>query len=816
MTNPVNPVAYNTRGAIPFAFATVFWLPIEIGIFLIILLSASYSCLSCNPSHIVVLPFAAVTSLEIIKRSHPVSEATFRFALSIAEWLGRASRYTRDNAIRLAYSGLTTILLLYLGGQILQTAQAPLSPLDQQSTALLAGLLALATAVLALLLAGVALVLQLILTWYPANFSRAFTSNWRLVLSFLLSASSAVFAILVLRFGANQSMLNIAVALGIYLIASIPLLLALIFDFSRGDSVVSAVASSTIAFIRRTLPLPRQSFTISTLSSSSRQARLDRLEIAARVHMKGEIPSPAEALPQISVPDAFQAELKERTRHMLSACTKAIAEDQRERVLVTLGAIERISSAYTQQRKNYSSMEDQFHLFLATEFELLFTVALTNRNQQYTSDVISTVGRIALSTLDLTPTQYRPNENGIVPMYATLLRRSAIDALPLKFTNASIRAYELLGEVGERLVLQGALTTAIHSVVGDLRKAAEALSPMTGLWPSANLQGVLAALVKIHWSLYSAGLNQGHYYEFAAKEICEAYTAAITKYFSQDRDYLSALRVSGSLVGRAQAGTLVNLFCSAITLGPSSAHKARNYLMRDLADLIRVIRMGAGWSLKSAVSSDFAAGLSEIAWCCLQAREAATSPSQEARLDDLLSEILKAANGIIKSAVDVRIDSAHDLFEHISPLYAFLLRSLGSDSGANLLSAIEGLLRELMDIFSSTKGKSPGALIDRQLRNNLRLFGAWAQKIMPSSAVSEEIADVIARSYGWLPSYALPSIGRSEFESLGYPSGLFQDTWWPFPSTIWGAEEQRAVADLLNDLKNYRRYSQKVDALQSE
>jgi len=176
VTNPENPLTFNTRAAIPFAFVTVFWLPIEIGIFLIILLTGSYSCHSCKSSHIVALSFAAVILLEIIKRSHPILKATFRIALLIAAWLERASRYTRDNAIRLIYSALITILLICLGYQIPQISKDPLI-LDQQNTALLTGLLALATAIVTLLLTGVTLVLQLILTWYPANFSRAFTSN---------------------------------------------------------------------------------------------------------------------------------------------------------------------------------------------------------------------------------------------------------------------------------------------------------------------------------------------------------------------------------------------------------------------------------------------------------------------------------------------------------------------------------------------------------------------------------------------------------------------------------------------------------------
>jgi hypothetical protein len=198
VTHTDEPMAYNTRGARIFALHTLIWLPIEFGIFILVLILISSSQLNITSQLKPILPFIVVLALEFLRRSRSISESTFHLVLSIKEVIRRLMRRTLDNALALVCILLPAIFFAYVGSQSIKAIKLPLASLGDQQTSLVAGLLTLSTAILAFLAAGVALVLPLILNWYPSSFSRAFISNRFLILNFFLCICSGVFSIFIL------------------------------------------------------------------------------------------------------------------------------------------------------------------------------------------------------------------------------------------------------------------------------------------------------------------------------------------------------------------------------------------------------------------------------------------------------------------------------------------------------------------------------------------------------------------------------------------------------------------------------------------
>ena len=83
-------------------------------------------------------------------------------------------------------------------------------------------------------------------------------------------------------------------------------------------------------------------------------------------------------IPPLNVPDDVANDLKNDLRPIMSACLKAVGEDNRDVVLSCLNEITQFCSAYLNRRKNYRGMDDNLLMFIYSQLEIIFNNAIFN------------------------------------------------------------------------------------------------------------------------------------------------------------------------------------------------------------------------------------------------------------------------------------------------------------------------------------------------------------------------------------------------------------------------------------------------------
>jgi hypothetical protein len=184
-------------------------------------------------------------------------------------------------------------------------------------------------------------------------------------------------------------------------------------------------------------------------------------------------------------------------RPIFSTCYKALNDDDREVVLSCLDNLENIILSYLDKRKNYRGQEDEFLLFLNGQFEITLNIALRSYNQQYFEDINERVGLIGLKCVELSDTQIRIGENGLVFPWIEFLKSSIFKIIDFKYTSAPSKAIKSIYEIGIKLIEKNAFTTSINTVGDSLQKIGEYVSSKRGSYYAFLTQDCISGLTKM-------------------------------------------------------------------------------------------------------------------------------------------------------------------------------------------------------------------------------------------------------------------------------------------------------------------------------
>lgn len=663
-----------------------------------------------------------------------------------------------------------------------------------------------------------AIVVQNILQKYSSIYLKFILSRVIFKVLLILLPTSAIFNLLLVYFGSNDNLEKLSLFLAIYIVISVAFAVDQLIDFLSISNIVSFISMQAFGHIK-VIPDPG---TIMRKKKNKYLLLLLKIKILLYklISMKLFDRLVTTLNNDYSVLPKYKAILEDDVRPIFSTCRKALNEDDREAVLSCLDNLKDIAVKYLEKRKNYRGMEDRFLLFLNGQFEIIFNIAVGSYNQQYFEDINERVGLIALKCAELSDTQIRIGENGLVFPWIEFLKNSIWKTIDFKYTSAPPKAIKSIYKIGIKLIEKNAFTTSIRTVGDSLQKIGENTSSKPGPFYALLTQNCISGLIIMLKSFLGKIIKRrGKYNETEVKSLCTIIVSIMNNALNSKLDNVSYLTIPTALVGSSFIYENISSIISDV-LKQKCSDKNKEYLFKNIG---YIIDCQGEISRKAIVKNkghldDYLMFFSEIIYhfsiylSNFNDNFETTNPLVlriRKELSNLMNKLLE--NIIVIYNLYLTTDSFINIF-YISPVFAFLTYFADKEKSSKLLLEKRNLfISQLLSMYTGPKAKD---IKDKEKRKNLyryiKLFGAWIDR-SKSNLVKKDIITVLANEYEEFRQETYHKL-ISQLEILGYPRGDLGD-WNIYISKYWIKDKWKVsdeLSDKLNNYKNYKLYDRKI------
>jgi hypothetical protein len=663
-----------------------------------------------------------------------------------------------------------------------------------------------------------AIVIQNILQKYSSNYLKVILSRVIFKILLVLLPISVIFNLLLLYYGSNKNLEKFSLFLAIYIVISVSFAIVQLIDFLSISNIVSFISTQAFNHINK-ISDP------GIIKIEEKKKHLPfLLKIKAlfyKLTSKKSFFILMESLANnISVPQKNIEILGNDVRPIFSTCHKALNDDDREVVLSCLDNLKNIILSYLDKRKNYRGMEDNFLLFLNGQFEITLNIAVRSYNQQYLEDIIKRVDSIAIKCVELTDTQIRIGENGLVFTWIEFLKNSIWKTMYLKHTSAPPLAIESIYKVGIGLIEKDAFKTSIYSVGNSLEEIGTNTSRVPGPFHALLTQRCIYGLLKMSEDFLRKIIDEGKMFSGReVKGLCGMISTIMDNAFSSNLDFMSYSTIQAPLSYSIENDNIS--FVIYAVLNQECDDKNKIYLFKCL---IYINECLSKISKKAIINNkgrldEYLMVFSEIMYH--YSKYLSNFNDHFDTKDYLILEIRKELSNLMNKLVEnitniykiyLPCDSFMSLF-HISPVFAFLTYFADDKKSSKLLLEARNMfITQLLNIYKELKQKDVTDKYNRgYLYRYIKLFGAWINKLKNNS-INKDIIRVLANEYEEV-RYEKGILFESEMQNLGYPGGDIGGEWYIFPSKYW-VNDQWKITNELNDKSNnylnYHLYDEKI------
>ncbi len=679
--------------------------------------------------------------------------------------------------------------------------------------------IAIISGILAIFFTLSAVVIQNILQKYSSNFLKVILNGVIFKVLLILLPISVIFNLLLLHFGSTENLEKFSLSLAIYIVISVTLAIIQLIDFLNISNIVSFISIKVFKHINKI-------FDPGIINKKEKKKYLPfslkiKIFLYKLISKKSLINLARSLVNDISVAQKDIEILENDIRPIFSTCHKALADDDREVVLSCLDNLRNIVLSYLDKRKNYRGMEDNFLLFLNGQFEITLNIAIRSYNQQYLEDIIKRVDSIAIKCVELTDTQIRIGENGLVFTWIEFLKNSIWKTMYLKHTSAPPLAIESIYKVGIGLIEKDAFKTSIYSVGNSLEEIGTKTSRVPGPFHALLTQRCIYGLLKMSEGFLGKIINEGKIFSGReVKSLCEKIAIIMSNALNSKLDFLSYPTIHAPLVGSLWRDENIS---SVIydALNQECNDKNKEYLFKNIFYIVECLGV---ISRKAIVKNkghldNYLIAFSEIIYhfsiylsnfndnfettghLVLGIRK---------ELSNLMNKLLENIIGIYNLYLST--DSFIDLFD-LSPVFAFLTYFADKEKSSKLLLETRNLFISQL-LYMCTEFK-PKDIKNKHNKKNLyryiKLFGAWINR-SKNNSIKKDIIRVLANEYEEF-RHETHHTFSSPLETLGYPGGDIGGEWYIYPSEYW-VNEQWEITNELNDKSNnylnYYLYDKKI------
>lgn len=662
-----------------------------------------------------------------------------------------------------------------------------------------------------------AVVIQNLLQKYSSAFLKQIIRHFIFVFSFLFMIVLIIGELYLLRFGSNDYFEAFSFFATIYAVIDMGIMIWLLIYFLDVRNVISSVAKKSYSHIRKIL---KGTYFDVLKDDKKKRFTKYKLRLFFKTWVVGNItiPDPSGILPPVSVDSYILNKIKDELRPIFSACLKALGEDDRDIVLSCLTEIRDILFRYIERRKNYSGMQDDLLGFVSEQLDIIFNFAVRLLNQEYTNDIVSIVGEIGLKCVELTPTQLQRND--LVLPWIEFLKKSIYKTIHLEHTPAPTNAIKSIKDISISLIKENAYVPSIYSGANSLREIGIFAGKLGGIWPTIICQNAVHGLVLITLSLFQKAQTDGCVNETYILNLCEGIEKIFKAVYMEKRDFDTDMMISAPLVGSLWLDVkFVDIFKIAI-FQEYNKEASRCCAISSLNILSSCLReIGAIISKKQSASiSNYFEAFSGIIYLIINylIRLGGQNSSQREEVQCLL----KAANELLFTSIDEANNLlswylegenvGHDCLYSLSAIFAFLTYYSEKNKSQIFIDGRDRFLKRILDIYDNFKPKGDEGKYKKQdLYRYLKLFGAWEYKYNPRNQLTLNVFKKLVENCLREPEGDSHYYIYTEMQLLGYPI-LDREEWRLFSSNYWPNEDISKITDELNDMENYRKWSELI------
>ena len=675
---------------------------------------------------------------------------------------------------------------------------------------------AIISGALAIFFTLAAVVIQNILQKYSSEFLRQITRHFIFIFSFLFMIVLITLELYLLRYGSNDYFETFSFFATIYAVIDMGIMIWLLIYFLDVRNVVSSFAKKSYSNIRK---IPKGIyFDISKVDNEKILTKY-KLRLFLRKWITGiVIYDTSGILPLLNVDSYILNKIKDDLRPIFSACLKALSEDNRDIVLSCLAEIRNIVFRYIERRKNYTGMQDDLLGFVSEQLDIVFNFAVRVLNQEYTNDIVSIAREIGLKCVKLTPTQLRHNANDLVLPWIKFLKKSVYKTVHLEHTSAPDNAIKAIKDISILLIKENAYVPSIYSGADSLREIGVFAGKLRGIWPALICRNTVHGLVIIILSLFQKVQTGNCAGDIYISNLCEDIEKIFETAYMEKRDFDTDMMISAPLVGSLWLDVkFVDIFKIAISqkYDKETSESCSINSLKRLSSCLR--RVGAIVSKNQASPIyDYFKSFSEITYLIINyiidlGQRNSSQPEEVQHLlmtaNELLFKNIDEANNLLTWYLASE-SSSLDCLYNLSPIFAFLIYYAAKNKLQIFIDGGNRFLKRMLDVYNNFKPKGDeGEYKKKNLYRYLKLFGAWEYKYDSRNPLTLNTFKTLVENCPQEPEG--DRLPYTEMQLLGYPI-VYGGEWSVFSSNYWPNEDISKITDELNDMKNYRKWSELI------
>jgi len=728
--------------------------------------------------------------------------------------------FKKRSAIFVFYIASSLLFAVFLVPNLTRGIKTPTIPITSETIGLLNNAITISTIVLVILFGVIATIIQFVSKDFSEVFLKIVITDPIFISGFIIILILNIGFFTLLRFGLNQYLLNSIYITSCYIILIFLILIILTLYYLSIPNILKRSQIKIIKYIKHSVPkAPRPiegAVFQAEITKTTRFLNWVANWILGSIELKKIFRI---GMADREVPNEIIENIKEKLHPTGSTILIAIEKERREVVIACLNVFEIAMKNYMQARKNYIGDIDQFNMFILSQYEAALEIILKSPNQKYTEDIADSVSRIAKFTLDLKTITVWGKSNAHVGIWAKFLRDITLKTFHLKHTSAPMVAVDEIGKIASFLISKRMYNTAIYDVTRNLHYIGELLARSDLIYPSQIINNCIKEfmnLIKTCLILRSKGEPLNNIYiKNIAESIQKVLRVAKERNISSyNYDTVVAPLVSPLWLGKISlnipqlTGFILNL-----------QFKNKEAELSTLDQLQEVFK-DFGWAARISHNRNtihagywFTQAFAGAVFYILQyisLHEKNTGQKQRV-LQELLEEVVRSITDAMSFAFRQKNFSNRDLYDY-SAIPALIIFFAQKNSNIPwLLDVFKIPLKRLTESFENIKSKD-GSKTKKFIRSYVQLLGAWVYLYFPEYSLSkstieflkknkfeEEIQNMVIRS-------SIPEVVQ-----IGYPAGsLLYEGWYLYPSEHWQSF-QAEINKALNDLKNYREYSNLVN-----
>ena len=748
--------------------------------------------------YFIVISFITITVLEIIRRI-PKIKFLFHGIISFVDsFINAILGELKSSWLSIFYFLITSAFVVY-GWILLRVGlNSPLDNIPTSATDLFSNVLTLTTAVIAIFFAGATLAIELIVGVYSFKFITVILRNLIFLSGFLIMLGIISSNLVLMRFGWNESLANLSFISSIYVVLSLIPIAGLIIKYIQVPNVIKTISKGIQREIEKA-PKPK-SIMSSPMVTMGNPGFRSRIWSTFNNYLTGKDVSPAtSSLASYRKVEAFKKELIEKIRPLFTASQKAILEDRREIVLVCLDEIRGITKTYmTVYRSIHTS--DEVHLFLVSQFKIMFDISVTAKNQQYTSDIVAAVVLLGKDSLFLTTN----NENRIASAWSRFLANSIVKSWKLEYTSAQMSACDGIIEIGIDLINRLAYKTVLYGVSNYLKEVGETLANLRHTWSITIAYRICIGLFKLLIEYVSVARKTRTHYPYFIELICRHLDEVIGLLYKKDGDkFLLAARISDIVADQYDNENLSSMVSIILSDWPDPPSQVEHSTLKGLFQILILIRNLSREAIQKEGNQieAYCGILAEVSWNLINFIQKVKNKFAHQEAEKDLNFLVNISQEVIQQMSKLPYNN-YEALEQLSLIQAFLAYYAHVNNQEFFLNLFIGNFKELLELLDreAETGDDRISTINT-LYILLKRYGAWLYHFSPNHNLIRTALRVL-RKHDYL-DYSF------EEAYIGFSEDTFSEKLQVFSLRKWETEAI-TIIDTLNSGQIYKDFDVKI------